>query len=43
MSQINQQKIYTVKHGLNKFVVKGPNYQLILNRIEQEYYDKVAM
>lgn len=35
MSEINEQKIYTVKHGLNKFI-KGPNKQLILNRIEQD-------
>lgn len=27
--------MYTVKHGINKFI-KGPNKQLILNRIEQD-------
>ncbi|MGL5961115.1 MAG: zinc ribbon domain-containing protein [Cetobacterium sp.] len=31
----NNEKIYTVKHGLNKFI-KGLNKQLILNRIEQD-------
>jgi transposase len=35
MSQINDEKINTLKHGLNKFI-KGPFHLQILNRIEQD-------
>jgi len=35
MSEINEQKIYTIKHSLTKFV-KGPHKHIILNRIEQD-------
>jgi len=35
MSEINEQKVYTIKQGLNEFI-KGPYSQLILNRIEQD-------